>query len=137
MHVISNYLSMISSIMRMKSGLVYICYGLPLFLFINNPIFFNYLSIGLDTLALQLGISTITKVSSCNGIHLFLKYFLLVGNDHISSHIQHCPRKVWTNKIQNLISSGKFSMVPCDLHTMKNDNLLKCCCTQLLRQIFI
>ena len=28
-------------------------------------------------------------------------------------------------------------MIPCDLHTVKNDNVLKYCCTQLPRHIFV
>ena len=52
MHVLSNYLSMISIIMRMIFDSMYIRYDLPLFLFLNNPLIFflNYLSIGLDML---------------------------------------------------------------------------------------
>ena len=65
MHVLSNYLSLISSIMRLMSNSVYNRYGLHFFLFLNDPLLlFNYLSTGLGTLSIQLGISTIVEVSS-------------------------------------------------------------------------
>ena len=90
MHVLSNYLLMIFSIMKFKSDSMY---GLLLFLFLNDSLlFFNYLSTGLDTPELQLRISTIAEVSSPSNILPLFHNTKLVDSDtyFLCLHGSHC-----------------------------------------------